>query len=238
MGKTPDNAPKRGQRGWQKTQPKAVSPFLPMDLPDMERSGFVGEQSQGVDSSVEKINRMYEVFKDKNPPSESRVLNMEETEVVAEEKLEENLEDGQLPMWLTAREIRSNYQGFDNDRKSSEQGLFRDGDVALFERKLTESELQSVDGEELPLKIVVGEDGISDAVGDGWSLADDVRVNGVKYPVSLQIDFRRKGRLGKPEILGGHHRIAVMEEYRPDDLIEVRFYDDMYEAQGDLKDKY
>lgn len=52
----------------------------------------------------------------------------------------------------------------------------------------------------------------------GPSIWDSVRQSGVQNPVHLGMQF---GSQGKPQVVGGHHRIASAMETRPNDLIPV-----------------
>lgn len=61
------------------------------------------------------------------------------------------------------------------------------------------------------------------------SLYESVRDQGVQMPVHLSTQF---GDMGKPEIVGGHHRIAAALSARPDDYIPVLHHRDIHEAQG------
>ena len=46
----------------------------------------------------------------------------------------------------------------------------------------------------------------------------------MEHPVHLGTQF---GSQGKPQIVGGHHRIAAALETRPDDLIPVVHHEDI-----------
>ena len=116
----------------------------------------------------------------------------------------------QLPMFMSAREIRSQYQALDGDRETDSDG-WRESDDDLFDRKYEES--------------------YATKHLNGDYLADHIAEHGVENPVSLQADPLNTGSFDKPEILGGHHRIAVMETSRPDDLMPVEHYHSVGEAR-------
>ncbi len=61
---------------------------------------------------------------------------------------------------------------------------------------------------------------------------------GIIYPLSLQEDPDVVGSKGKPEVLGGHHRVAIMDEHAPDDMMPVEFYPDIEAARKGLGWKY
>jgi CBS domain containing-hemolysin-like protein len=44
--------------------------------------------------------------------------------------------------------------------------------------------------------------------------------------------------MGKPEVVGGHHRLAVMQFDRPDDLIPVLHHRDIFEAKTSREYRY
>jgi hypothetical protein len=144
----------------------------------------------------------------------------------------------QLPMFMSAREIRSQYQALDGDRTSSgilgyvgtEDGyptsrsskpskekpyihyeLHTEDDDDLFDRKYEEAQTKKH--------------------LNGDYLSDHIAKHGVENPVSLRADPWETGSRGKPEILGGHHRIAVMETERPDELMPVEHYHSVAEAR-------
>jgi hypothetical protein len=69
----------------------------------------------------------------------------------------------------------------------------------------------------------------------GQSLWGSVRQEGVKSPVHLGTQF---GERGKPQIVGGHHRIAAAMDTRPNQLIPVLHHEGgVSEAQEEGKRK-
>lgn len=62
------------------------------------------------------------------------------------------------------------------------------------------------------------------------SLYDDVQRNGIHSPIRLQRDLTRLGDEGRPEILNGLHRIAIMCVEHPNVQIPVRFHGSLLEA--------
>jgi hypothetical protein len=129
----------------------------------------------------------------------------------------------QLPMFMTAREIRNQYQPLDGDRddvyRHGEYTGRRENEEELFDRKYDEAENSTYDDE-------------------GQTLKESILTHGVKNPVSLQADMEFTGSDSKPEILGGHHRVAVMHEHRRDDLMPVEHFDNIYLAQRSLGERY
>ena len=133
----------------------------------------------------------------------------------------------QLPMFMTAREIRDQYQGHDGSRRrfaglsGGEIQMFKgrhETEDEMFRRKVSEAEERWDHG--------------------GDYLAAHVRKHGVTHAISLQDDPTIVGSLGKPQILGGHHRVAVMHADRPDELMPVAHFRDVSEAMQALKGRY
>lgn len=125
---------------------------------------------------------------------------------------------------MTARQIVTDYQGLDTDRIGWASHVTWESDEDLFERKLWEAERRSPEGQELPWISVDDGHGIPRSVLDGVTLADDIKARGVRRPIGLREDPSKLGRLGRPEIVSGHHRLAVMLAYYPDVPIRVAYY--------------
>lgn len=133
----------------------------------------------------------------------------------------------QLPIFMTPREIRQQYRALDGDREevvddwdAEVEERRPETDDELFDRKLDES----LDAPANP------RDEFSE------TLFESVKRDGVKNPVSLQ--FKDLAVLGKPQILGGHHRLAVAHEYRPDEFVPVEHFEDTQAAKNSLGRKY
>jgi hypothetical protein len=63
----------------------------------------------------------------------------------------------------------------------------------------------------------------------GPSLHDRIRAEGVQKPVHLS--YGQLGSYGKPEIVGGHHRLAVQHDIDPDQPIPVAHWQNIWEAK-------
>lgn len=70
----------------------------------------------------------------------------------------------------------------------------------------------------------------------GASIRESVLNEGVKAPVSLSTN--QFGSQGKPQIVGGHHRLAVMSREKPDSLLPVSHHEDIHSAQRNPNWKY
>ena len=179
---------------------------------------------------------------------------------------------GQLPLMMTAREIRHHYRALDGDREDVYDGEnnYRDEtDDELYERKLYEAgDAPSEYGHHQTSPQSTNHRGADDDWGlystcsgsrtPSDSLYDDLPEEksvyerlrdsnfNVRNPISLQ--FKDRARPGwdslqekedpRPEVLGGHHRIAVMSEYAPDKLMPVNHEPDIWSARTSLKDRY
>ena len=163
---------------------------------------------------------------------------------------------GQLPLMMTAREIRHHYRALDGDREDVYDGEnnYRDEtDDELYERKLYEAgDAPSEYGHHQTSPQSTNHRGADDELYDDlpeeksvYERLRDSNFN-VRNPISLQ--FKDRARPGwdslqekedpRPEVLGGHHRIAVMSEYAPDKLMPVNHEPDIWSAQTSLKDRY
>lgn len=109
----------------------------------------------------------------------------------------------QLPMFMSAREIKSQYDpwhgDFEDDYETSDE---------LWDRKYQEATL-----------------------GKEPTLDKQVLREGVKRPVALEVVDPWWNGNKKPEIMGGHHRIEVMSRHRPDALMPVEHVSDFAEAR-------
>jgi hypothetical protein len=132
----------------------------------------------------------------------------------------------QLPMFLSASEIQSQYDPLDGDRrwerKPGSRGMEQETSAEMYARKLAESKKSR------PFQ---------------KSLHADIQKNGVENPVSLALDGEDQitgmptSRV-KPQVLGGHHRVAVMADLNPHALIPVEHFKSYTDARNTKKDKY
>jgi hypothetical protein len=137
----------------------------------------------------------------------------------------------QLPMFMSAREITTSHQPLDFDRQSvnaeghppewyrihrgmstndayKHHGPFvQENDDQLYDRKRQEAESRP--------------------------LAQDIKDHGVGMPVLLEDGSNPHGggAQGRRQIVGGHHRVAVMLDHAPDQLMPVRWHRDLRDAQ-------
>lgn len=142
-------------------------------------------------------------------------------------------------MFMSAREIQAKYQPLDADRAglngSNEHTTWSSGggDNPTARSWRGHNTRRTTGGSKLYMSS--GEPETDEQLwerkaeeADDYGLASEIREEGVLKPVSLGSQF---GESGKPQIVGGHHRIAVMAEEAPDELMPVLHYDSFHEAR-------
>ena len=132
--------------------------------------------------------------------------------------LGQHLAAGQLPMFMTGREIQEHLDPYHGDIRESydDEGFETNRDV--WDRKYDESTShQEQDGAEH-----------DEAYNN---LAEDIAHEGCKSP-RIPVDFKTN------EVLGGHHRVAVGAEEHPNYLFPVVHYEGIHDARHSLKEHY
>ena len=114
---------------------------------------------------------------------------------------------GQLPMFMTAGEIKKHYRPYEGDYLDPEDTSHggEETESELWDRKLRQSSLDK------PQFLV-----------EGKTLRAHIKEHGVQEPVELDVrsaDYPES----RSQVLSGHHRIASAAADRPNDLIPVRF---------------
>jgi len=112
----------------------------------------------------------------------------------------------QLPMFMTAKEIKSKYSPHPDDYLHPDDNADKEEtDRELWDRKLRQSSLKN-----------------KKFLTEGKTLRAHIRDHGVQKPVTLDPDTKT--------VMGGHHRIAVAAKEWPKDFIPV-VYSDKIEYQ-------
>ena len=161
-------------------------------------------------------------------------------------------EHTQLPMFMSAKEISKHYQVLDGDRDWVETRTWgRDErDHEVMRRKYYEANQYSAAGTsgDKDYRTKGSNSSSSSSSGSDWAmddgfdaydhvydghdtLADSVRAHGVEKPITLEapkVSYNYGGSQGKPQIYGGHHRLAVMKYDRPNVLMPVQFGEDFW----------
>ena len=137
-----------------------------------------------------------------------------------------NVNGEQLKMFMTPREIHSQYQPLDNDRLEVEDD--RAGDRTQrpyttqgFENEYVPSEGQyrrqaSHEGVHTEDSDALWERKLDESWDDGLHVSIDE--SGVKSPIRLG---QQKGSEGKRQIVGGHHRLASATDIDDQQLVPV-----------------
>lgn len=120
----------------------------------------------------------------------------------------DKLKAGQLPMFLTPKEIQENFFPLPGDRLADESAQ------DLWKRKAQESR--------------EGSPGDARKRTTKETLADSIAKQGVQNPITLSI--KTYPGYEKPFVFGGHHRVAIAGQVRPNQLIPVSMADDFYSS--------
>ena len=124
----------------------------------------------------------------------------------------------QLRMFMTADEITRMYQPLEGDRQGTynEVPLSQGGKAMEKWQPETDEQVWERKAEEAGEEYLYG----------------DIEEHGVKRPVHLGTQM---GKSGKPQVVGGHHRIAVMKEVAPDELMPVLHHENFQQAWGQAR---
>lgn len=173
-------------------------------------------------------------------------------------------EHTQLPALMTTDEITSRYQALDGDREpqywGDEDSYSRSSHVNYayrpdsmyssssrpsrqFAPTLPADRAPSIDEHKHESDDELYDRKYEEASGDRWdhneSLLDNILQHGVKNPISLQDPANpSRGSRGLPEVLGGHHRLAVMREHAPDELVPVTYSHHIFDAKREQGRRY
>lgn len=121
------------------------------------------------------------------------------------------------PVYRTAQGIMDEYQGLSGDRKWVPTGQGKkvrpETHQEFWDRKYSEIE--------------------------GTTVARSLDRSGVRNPISLRAPGARgQTPSERPEILGGHHRVAYMQRHQPNQLLPVRNFNTGQEAKDQLGNRY
>jgi hypothetical protein len=245
------NLPRKGEQGFRRTGRKPSRAPAPGYRPPLTA------RAHALREDIPNFGFLYRSMQDRLArqarESEEQAEPRTTPEATPGERVIERLREGEVPMWMTAEEIESQFAPLENDRLY----WYEDGrgspahdetDQEFWDRKLRESRgaprrlkfpvldpdgsIPPAPSQESPGFAYPESDG-SDARG---ALYESLQAEGVQEAVSLQHpDGAGEER---PQVLGGGHRVAAMKDIAPDALIPVRFFDDMRQAQDELGDSY
>ena len=145
------------------------------------------------------------------------------------QKLGNELASGHRPMFMTGSEIKEHYAPFEGDKQPLKHNVFEnESDQDLWNRKLTESKQTGLErhGEMSFAMGVPQRQGISKTS----SLESVSKEQGIKGHASLEWSAI-PGR--KPQVFGGHHRIALAAEQFKDHVFPVKYSESIEGAQKD-----
>ena len=133
-------------------------------------------------------------------------LNIAPNGPIAKVQAKTDSDQEQLAMWKTAGQIVTEYNPLEGDVHFGESA------EDTWARKAMEASLGSA--------------GNSRNATSGETLAQSIKREGIKHPVTLAF---KKGN-ETPEVLGGHHRIAASLYDSPDNLVPVTYSENLYDA--------
>jgi hypothetical protein len=149
---------------------------------------------------------------------------------------------GNMPMFMTGGEIKEHYAPNEGDRNPKPNNIFEsESDNEVWARKLKESKMTGVER--------YGKERFERDRGGAWrSLAGpQLAAQGIRPESSIEsvskakgapqgtvaVETTTKGTNRKPQVLGGHHRIALAAEQFKSHFFPVKHSDSMEEAQRD-----
>ena len=143
--------------------------------------------------------------------------------------LAQHLAAGQLPMFMTGKEIQQHIHPWPGDRR--EVATEEKDPEEWGGRKLRFENNSEVWNRKYDEALTHKDDDGAQHSDEFNNLAEDIAHRGFKAP-RIPINFDSK------EVLGGHHRIAVGAEEHPDYLFPVEHHEDIHDARWHLKDHY
>jgi hypothetical protein len=182
-------------------------------------------------------------FREKNTPLQAQAAHHLAEPEESPHRALSGSQFGTLPMFMSAREITRNYNAFDGDREEREHPTtghyYLESTESMWNRKYDESFDErtangysgTFDPEDLDYN---GESStrnrqrVETDFNDRESLGESIIRDGVHKPVFLET------RKDNPQIVGGHHRVAVMSVHKPNELMPVTHEESISSAQKRL----
>lgn len=132
---------------------------------------------------------------------------------------------GNYPLMMTGPEIRRQFQALDGDREPSNDYEGPEHDDEVYDRKYEEAwspETSWVHGS-----------GVGDRINKhGYDMTHPVSLSSGKSKGSYLDVTGQRGSQGRYQVLGGHHRVAVMSTDFPDELMSVQWHRDIGAARN------
>ena len=146
--------------------------------------------------------------------------------------LAQHLASGQLPLFMTAGEIKEHYNLGDlggafvdspeqvREFKNRPVGVAKTpehkaADERLLNRKLSEANTNLAEDAHGYYTFA--------GTSKGLTLSESIQAEGIKTPLTIT-----HWLAARPAVADGHHRLAAMAAYRPDDMIPLRHTTDLF----------
>lgn len=144
---------------------------------------------------------------------------------------------GHQPMFMTGPEIKKHFAPFEGDKRimdlpdsekanKYDHGFREENDKELWDRKLSESR-QTGRQRYGDMAFHIG--AVPRGISPKSSLESVAKTKGIPGYVSLQ----QTPDEGKPQVLGGHHRVALSAEQFKSHIFPVKYYRNVEQAQRD-----
>jgi hypothetical protein len=152
-------------------------------------------------------------------------------------KLGGELAKGNMPMFMTGPEIKTHFAPFEGDKKVIDlpdnekatvydNGFREENDQELWDRKLSEAKMT---GRQRYGEMAFHMGAVPRGISPKSSMESVAKTKGIPGFVSLETQAEK----GKPQILGGHHRIALAAAQFKDHIFPVKYYKNVEQAQRD-----
>ena len=153
-----------------------------------------------------------------------------------------DLAKGHMPMFMTGPEIKEHYAPNEGDRNSKPSNVFEsEDDHDLWSRKLKESKMTGIER--------YGKDAFERDRGGTWRSLSGPQLarQGIRAESSIEsvskakgapqgavsVETKTMGTDSKPQIFGGHHRIALAAEQFKNHLFPVKHHDSLEQARSE-----
>jgi hypothetical protein len=147
------------------------------------------------------------------------------------------LASGYQPMFMTGEEIKTHFAPNEDDKKiidlpenekanKYDHGFREENDSELWDRKLSEAKMT---GRQRYGDMAFHMGAAPRGISPKSSLESVAKTRGIPGYVSLQ----QTPKEGKPQVLGGHHRVALSADQFKSHIFPVKYYKNIEQAQRD-----
>ena len=151
------------------------------------------------------------------------------------------IKTGNMPMFMTGPEIKEHYVPYEGDKNPSKGNIFEpESDAETWARKGEEAKMTGTEryGKESferdsrgAWRSLRGPALARQGIGPNTSIENMAKVHGIKGHVS--VETKTMGTDRKPQVLGGHHRVALASEQFKNHIFPVKHFDSLEQAQED-----